>query len=699
MQLTDSTDKRDHTFGFYWYDEPHIFEWTQKDFDAALKEYADSGVNHIIDFSITHIRWSFYPWWDKINRAIEKLVKACHKNGIYLTEHHSAVLLFCPDTPQRVEHMEKRFFGKRNGSYKHWPGFIDNCLRGIEAGGKNLNDMFQIDPVSGKSLVVESYATNIICPNNQDFTPLYLNYLEDLYKLGIDGIMTDDIQIDYSSHNGLDAHNGCACEFCRAKFKQQTGYTLPACGDEWLDWRRKSDSPDFVSWIMFRNQSVRDFHVRVKEHYESLNLKLFRPNYSATNIYWTNPGAHCLDLLPALDWVKIENCFPHIKRYSWPEWMIEHNHPFALARYRQIPATAMFYPHRQDEVEFCWALALNSGLGYLGTANCEPIDLNQWEKPLRIFEHKHQASIKEARKAARVAFFFSRLTRDLYPGYDERSRENITSWMFACELENIPYDLLLPEELDDLEHFRVIVLNEAAVMSEEELEKFKAFVKNGGRIIWVGKNAEKDESFKRTRTFQDIWGFARTSGWSDYQKGRICSLDLADWTSPLRRRVLGPFRWLRDNEPNYDYQAPTPAERKLHRKIGQLINSSLPDGSDLILENAPDGLLCHLFLAAKKDHLLLHFLNAVGTLDKPESGFVMHRDPLPFTKLKEAICVTIRKPKEMSGPAGYSAQLCIPGQQDKFIKVKETGPYFQLELEPETLSNYALLKIGIDSNE
>lgn len=695
MKLANTIDKRNHIFGYFWFDEPHIFEWTQKDFDIELKKYADSGINHIIDFSITHIRWSFFPYWDIINKTIEKLAKACHKNEMYLTEHHSSVLLFRPDTPERIEYMEKRFFGKRKGSYKHWPDFIENCAKGVEVDGKNLNDMCQIDPITGSPFIIDEWATNMICVNNPSFLPVYLNYLSELYKLGIDGIMTDDIEMFYhpNINNRLDTPHCCACEFCREKLKKQTGYILPACGDDWAEWREKRNSPDYISWLRFRTQSVRDFHVKVKEHYESLGQKLFRPNYSATTIHWSNPGGHCFDHLPALDWVMIENTFEHITRYSWPEWIIEHNHRFALARYRKIPAAAMFYPHRKDEVEFCWALALNSGIGYLGTANCEPIDLNPWEKPLRAFEQDHQASIVENKKIARTAFFFSRLTRDLYPDYEAKSRKSITTWMLACELKNIPYDLLLPEELDNLERFKVIILNEAAVMSDAELEKFKIFVSNGGKIIWVGENAQKNENFTMTRTFLDTWGFAPSPHWQNYGRGSIKAFDLNNWTAPLRRRVTAPLRMTKDNEPNYDYQELTAEEKDLHSKIATEIISALGDDFDLEVKDAMHGMLFHPFASVNRDQLVVHVLNAAGTLDKPKAGCVMDCDPLPFPKLKKAANVKVRKPKELIGLSGYVATLCAPNQQNIILDVKDFGQYLQFKLKPDLFSFYTLIKI------
>ncbi|MFA6568105.1 MAG: hypothetical protein WCS96_07830 [Victivallales bacterium] len=690
VQSQRKTDKWKHTFAYFWYDEPHIFEWGQSDFDRAMKKYSDTGINHIIGFSITHFRWSFYPWWDIINRTIGKIVLACHKNNIFYTEHHSASLHFCLDTPERLAFAEKRVFGKRKGSYHNWPDFQEKCLGNIIIDGKNLKDMFQIDIASRKPHYIDEWGANILCPNNPDFIHVYLKYLESLYKLGIDGIMTDDILFYGSSSDEIRL---CSCCYCQEKYKRLTGYQLPSSDAEFEEFQKRTNLLAYIAIIRFREESVRGFHVKVKEHYESLGLNPFRPNYSATEIYWSNPWQYCFDRLPALDWVMIENTYEHIIRYSWPEWLLEHNHRFALARYRRIPAAAMFYPHAKDQVEFCWALAMTSGIQYLGTANCKPLDLNPWEKPLRKFEQEHQASMQHADKLARVAFYFSRSTRDLYSEYEGRTRENITSWMFACELGNVPYDLILPEELGELSRFNIIILNEAFVMSDAELDKIKRFVESGGKIIWAGENAAKDENFQITRTFFDIWGFERPSSWNSYGKGQIYAINLEDWTGPLRRRVLGPLHMIKDDEPNYDYKSPGAVELALYRKISGFISDALTE-ADMTLQNAPDGLLCHLFAAEKRDHLVFHVLNAAGTLDKPEIGYVMHRDPLPFPMLGETMTVKIRKPDGMRFDSDCEARLFVPTEPDRKLELSDSGKHLQFELPLKFIRFYGLVTIG-----
>jgi hypothetical protein len=691
-QLTYPKNLWDHNFGFFWYNDPEIFDWSAADYERKAKDFADTGINHVITFSVTHFRWSFYQHWDIINAALKKLVDACHKYNIYVTEHHSAVYMFRTDTPEREDLMLKRF-AKRNSSPGNWPGFLESTKHDLIVNNKNLSDMVQIDPVTGERYLSEQYASYIFCPNNPDFVKLYLEYLESVYKLGIDGIMTDDISMSYSNYDGrTDAPHSCACQYCRENFKQQSGYDLPDCGSEWVEWRSNREAADFVAWMKFRKESVRNFHVKVKRHYDNLGLKMLRPNYSATTIFWTNPGGYCFDLLPDLDWAFIENTFEHIIRYSWTEWVIEHNHRFALSRHRNIPAMAMYYPDREDTVRFCWALSLNCGIKYLGTTHDSNVNLNSWEKDLRLFEKEHRDSLDGSQKLAEIAFYFSRLTRDLYPNYEGCTRECQAAWMLACELKNIPYDMVLPEELERLSEYEIIILNEAMIMSESELEQFRIFVEKGGILIWVGDTASRTENFS-IRSFENIWGHKNEVGEYQIGSGKLVVLALENWMTPLRRRVGSANRWEGNHFKCFDFKSVTRQEKDLQQNIFSLLERLLPAGLEVKIKNAPEGLLVHPFLSKAKDHVILHYINAIGTLDLPEDGYVTHDDKIPFPTCCETVKISVQKPQNWKQKEISSAKIFIPGEKTVELTVEDFPEYLAVNLEPEQIKFYGLIKI------
>ena len=85
---------------------------------------------------------------------------ACHRYGIYVTEHHSAVIMFRTETPEREALMLKRF-SKRNSSPAHWPGFLESAQRDVIVDGSNISDMAQVNPVIGKRLALLALAKEL----------------------------------------------------------------------------------------------------------------------------------------------------------------------------------------------------------------------------------------------------------------------------------------------------------------------------------------------------------------------------------------------------------------------------------------------------------------------------------------------------------------------------------------------------------
>ncbi len=151
------------------------------------------------------------PYWDKINKCLENIVKACHKYGIKVVEHHSSHLTFDPLDSQDWDYME-RVLNKRHSSIDSWEGLRDYLTKDPIINGKPLSSFRQVDGRTGKwaRLLYHGYA---MCFNNPNYRLAYFSYLESVYKTGVDGIMTDDVQWFGDGH-------ACACQYCRELFKQ-----------------------------------------------------------------------------------------------------------------------------------------------------------------------------------------------------------------------------------------------------------------------------------------------------------------------------------------------------------------------------------------------------------------------------------------------------------------------------------------------
>ena len=54
-----------------------------------------------------HFRWSFRREWELLTQRLATAVRACHKYGIYMTEHHSSHLTHNPLTPEEDERLSR----------------------------------------------------------------------------------------------------------------------------------------------------------------------------------------------------------------------------------------------------------------------------------------------------------------------------------------------------------------------------------------------------------------------------------------------------------------------------------------------------------------------------------------------------------------------------------------------------------------
>ena len=687
--LTGAPDPWDTRFGFFWYNDREIFHATQEDLNHQAEALADAGINHVITFSCTHFRWSFHRHWGLLAEILARVVEACHLHGIRVTEHHSCHLTFNP-LDAEGESLIERVLKGRGSSLESWPQLRRDCDADPVMDGVRLSSFRQIDGRTGR-WARSSYQGWCMCFNNPFFLRAYCAYLETLYATGIDGIMTDDVQWFGEGH-------ACACEYCRRLFAVQTGYEFPHPGPGWDAWYGDYDDLSYVAWLDFRFRSNEGFHRAIKEHYESLGLRPLRPNYvsAALNRNWT---AYTLERLPDLDWVFQECCFSYIIRYSWPSWAVEAYHRFAVGRRRGIPSMAMFYPDRPDTMLFTWGLAMSWGGMYLATP--EGRSLNQEEKRLRDFEKRHAPLLRGPHRLARLGFYDSRLNRNLYGDAESRSLAGLRTWIQACYRNNVPCDLFQMEELERLADYRVVVLNEVALLAADELVALRSFVVNGGILVWCGRTGTRDEKGgKREKGWAGRgWGLEELSGTED--GGEISEHRIGSGRLVLvpGDRGLGPYegnynanRW-QEEEVRVPFRAVSQEEKESWRQIVELLLDLLPGGEDLEVGNLPEGVMVTAYEASGGDALAVHLVNAAGTLDVAAGTLVGHDDPIPFPEHAGKGRIRVRKPR---GGTVDRAVYLDPERDDEVPLDFEDGESSVLvAFEPHLLRGYGLVKIEL----
>ena len=465
-------------FGVFWYNLPEICQWQAADFENKAAEFAAAGVNIVMTFSCTHFRWSYYPWRHIINEALKKMVKACHNHGIRVVEHHSSHLTFAPHSHRDWDALKRKMV-IRNGSLDMFPGLREHLAMGDSeiAPGVFLSDCRQIDGRTGRPAST-GYGGYAHCFNNPHFKAAYLKTLEDVYAAGVDGIMTDDVQYFGEGH-------ACTCKYCREKFKAETDFDLPV-PYEWYTFAGNYSNPAYIAFLKFRVRSTELFQRDVNKHFESLGLKLLRPNY-ATSTFSRNITGYPFEAAADL-WTHVfqENMFSSVIRSAWPSWSCDAMHRSAIARKYSVDPMSMFYPTRYDDYYFSWALSRL--WEHLLMATPEGGDLNEVETIFAEYEKHHPRLAGEAQPMAEVGFLQPRNSMDYAFDPVESASRPFHVWLQSALFTNTRASVIFEEDpLSIWQQYKVVAVAGATMLADEQLELMKQYVKSGGKLLIFGK--------------------------------------------------------------------------------------------------------------------------------------------------------------------------------------------------------------------
>jgi len=478
-------------YTWFWYNDAEIFDFTQEDFDRKAADLHEKGVTIVMTFSVTHFRFTWYPYWTEITEALRKLVCACHKYGIRVVDHHSSHLTFNLRIEDGWKHYNEDIsvYPNKDEVYGHWYKIYPFIVCDQEvAPGKRICDFSQIDGRTGTE-ARNGYGAYSLCFNNEDYRAVYFNYLKSVVATGIDGIMNDDVQY-------FGDGNACTCPTCRKLFKEQYGYDLPD-PEHWAEFYENYDNPAYVAWKKFKFESTSRYYRDLTAFYESLGRKMERPNYAST-VLWGNWTCYSFDRCTDL-WTMIfqENCFSSVMKQGWMQYYAESVHRYAAGRRVNVPSASMFYPDRHDSAYFGWSLARSWGQMYNGSY--EGKDVTDLEKPFRDFENAHIRFYTAPDKIADVSYWFSHKTRDFV--YDSgRFLYKTNGGIQSAHVSGLGVDMVFETDtLEELCRHETIVVSAAAMISDDEITRLVEYARRGGRLIILHEFAlRKDDGTLRT---------------------------------------------------------------------------------------------------------------------------------------------------------------------------------------------------------
>ncbi len=671
-------------FCWYWHNDEEIFSYTDEDFERDAEALAARGVTIILTFSLTHYRFGYYPYWEEINESLRKMVRAFHKWGIRVVEHHSSHLTNRLLDEDGWENLDREFFTRTQGraTYDRWKKIFPFLTYDYKIWGKDIRSFAQIDGRTGEP-VRNVYGTYSMCFNNPDYRETYFKYMESVVATGIDGIMNDDVQYFGDGH-------GCACEHCRKKFKETYGYDIPD-SDGWSSFYENYDNPAYVAWKKFKFDSTKGFYLDLSALYERLGVKLLRPNY-CSDILKHNPTCYAFDRATEIwDFIFQENCFSAVMKESYMDFMTEAIHRYAAARRRGVPSMSMFYPDRADSVYFSWALSRAWGQLYTGTS--EGVDITALEAPYRTFEKKYMRYYTAPDKRADVSFFFSHRTRDFTADARRRYTRHMMGSMQAAYVAGLSLDMVMENDtVEELSRHRVILASYCAMLSDGELSRLAAYVRGGGRLLILGDFAIYDAD-GRTRDASRLEALLGVS-LADDTPVSLGKGEILRYTYRPSECDFQPTVWCDRRVPNPVPVPAVPSKWEAQRRgTGALLLSGIAPrvrvgGAERVVVSAYD----------VKGARVLHLVNLADTVSESTDP-VSHKSIIPNfaqgAKRLDALCLRLSDaPEDVT-----SVRLITPERADEvLLTARREAADTVIDVPADTFAAYAMVVLECEKS-
>lgn len=447
---------------------------------------AESGVNCCLIFG-AHFRWDFMPVWGRLHDELRFIADELHQRKILFFDHHSSVLVHRPRNREETLNIWQK--------NRHHVPFYPSTKEAAtwQFNGSRLNDWRMLDVETGEPIYLPAYNAEQFCMNNPAFRAAYVKYVKRLHAdTGMDGLMSDD-NIFYADWRA------CACEHCRARFKNEYGHALSPVGDTSFWGNRQSEA--FKDWIAMRFRSSGDFLADVKTALPK-DFPLVTCCSSSDSHYLPALGMSYEDFIEHCNHVLLEmvGSTPSLAG-TWDDRIPSQLLHLGIARDHNAPCFGLGYGFFPDTAFFIWAvnkfLGSDSWLSTLkGRLNATLPKLAPLADDSELvgegyrFEREH-SELFVGEVDTDVAVFFSRATRDNYgqvagdySGDYATSCLTLTRAGITCDVvTNVP----------QYGRSRWLVLSSVSCLAAAQKEQLVKFLESGGSVIASGPTGVCDE--------------------------------------------------------------------------------------------------------------------------------------------------------------------------------------------------------------
>ncbi len=348
-----------------------------------------------------------------------------------------------------------------------------------------------------------------LCPNDPVYRQIWIDNFAKIAATGLDGVWWDVPFFFHFFGDDWDGEWPCHCSDCQTEFLNYSGSSIPATEDwenpvwrKFIDWRYETMGK-FILECRNSARSVNPDFVLFNEAWNSVDRFEpqygFEPSFCRTNNY--NDGiAHEFHPIDPADYhyfswlhdAAIEKIYRGVDRER-PSWILNYSHNVEHSKIRA--ATNLFTRCNFYEVNF--------------PVMSSTVSL-QWRTEILnwIKEYNEFYFDGDILPYTNTAVLYSPFALSYYGNNPEAFAEELKGVAMMLFESHIPFEILPVDLLDQLHKYEVLILPDVTALSNSDLDKIRAYVNGGGKIISTGFTSylNEDGSGRGGFGLQDVFG-------------------------------------------------------------------------------------------------------------------------------------------------------------------------------------------------
>lgn len=657
----------------------HEFNTPEK-IKRRIGELYDAGFNALIINGMLS-RHTFPEHEARVSQTLKAITEEAHARGMKIIDHQDLTLLWNWGT------------GVRNLTAR-----TDELLRSVNAG----------------------LATRGFCLNNPKLKKTFINSIIKLVKdTGIDGLMLDEACFH--------SDNFCGCTYCRAKFKADTGLTLPV--DETEIECLKKDSPLWKAWLAWRMKSNGDWWVELRQSLHEVRpdfvIMVYTTHYGWLSTFATLfQGIALTEAARGCDFLGTEIMSRNVAVSYRPVMALRRMKSSLRFEYGK-PVFGLVYPMLDWNIAyFGWALNnMNNQLTWL----TEPPRIPENENNFAVF--KENTDIKNSEYFSDAAMVFSENSKD-WPIAFNYAVEPLGTSEIMTDL-HLQHEFILEESLspEKLAGFSKLLVMNASNLSDRHIKNICDFAKRGGTVLLTAHAGACDSqgNLRKRWPFADIFKFSidiplkvlntknisygkmavnsnvplkyvKTDGKSSIAKPLIVgengqalafSIPFGKGKFIYNSLLLGTA--LVENEQTINQRYKFNPDEALLALYKAFLKDQLGDNSCFQAVSVPEGVISSVTRQkeGKASAIVVHLLNATGVKRTFDMLIPKSMPASMWQNLSQPLVFNVKTEKINNV---YAVSPDFPGKHPLDFKAAAPG-YWQITVPPELLKRYTLVFI------